>query len=135
MTMPMRIGILLLASVAVGLGGSSAAQTKGGPTTTTSTVKGTTVAPGNAAPERDARGIPVISNPAWAPAGTNLSPVITSGAQAVPNPNQSAAFQAYAAAETYPACTRTVTDNCIQTYERRRLDDVPLPRCPGDPDC
>ena len=23
---------------------------------------------------------------------------------------------------SYPACTRTVTDNCVQTYERRRRD-------------
>jgi hypothetical protein len=79
-----------------------------------------TVAPSNASPERDARGIPVISAPATAPAGTNQVTVIAPGAIVVPNPNQAAAFQTQASTESYPACSRTVTDHCVQTYERHR---------------
>jgi hypothetical protein len=87
-------------------------------TTTVTTATPTTVAPSNAAPERDARGIPVISDPAMAPAGTNEAVVIPPGAQVVPNPNQAAAFQTQASTDSYPACSKTVTDNCVQTYER-----------------
>ena len=42
------------------------------------------------------------------------------GATVVANPNQRAAFAARPADQEYPACSRTVTDNCVQTYERRR---------------
>ncbi len=89
-------------------------------TTTTTTSTPSTVAPSNAAPERDARGIPVISDPAMAPAGANQAVVVPPGAQVVPNPNQAAAFQTQASTDSYPACSRTVTDNCVQTYERPR---------------
>ena len=90
--------------------------------TTTTTVPATamTVAPGNTAPERDARGIPVISDPATAPAGANQPLVVAPGAQVVPAANQAALFQTQPATESYPACSRTVTDNCVQTYERPR---------------
>lgn len=77
-----------------------------------------TVAPGNSAPELDARGIPVVSDMATAPAGTNEPVMVPPGAQVVPNPNQRAAFTAQPAAREYPACSRTVTDNCVQAYER-----------------
>ncbi len=70
-----------------------------------------------AAPERDARGIPVVSSPAEAPAGANQAP--PPGA-AVPAPNQQAVFAAKPAAADYPACSRTVTDGCVQSYERGR---------------
>jgi len=76
------------------------------------------VAPGNAAPERDARGIPVVSDPAMAPAGANQPVAMTPGAQMVPNPNAAAAFATQPSAKTYPPCTREVTDGCVQTYER-----------------
>ena len=75
----------------------------------------TTVAPGNSAPERDARGIPVISDPAQAPPGFNQPPQpggTGAPANATPTPQP--------ATEDYPACSRTVTDNCVQTYERAR---------------
>jgi len=76
------------------------------------------VAPGNAAPERDARGIPVVSDPATAPAGTNQAPPAgTTGA--VPNPNQAAAFATQPSTGEKPPCSRTITDNCTQTYERQ----------------
>ena len=74
------------------------------------------VAPGNSAPARDARGIPVVSDPATAPAGTN-APV--PAGPVVVNPNQSAAFATQPSTGEKPPCSRTVTDNCTQTYERR----------------
>lgn len=78
------------------------------------------VAPGNASVERDARGIPVVSDPATAPAGTNQVVNVPSGATVVPNPNQQAAFATRPADQEYPVCSRTVTDNCVQNYERGR---------------
>jgi len=74
-----------------------------------------TVAPGNDNPERDARGIAVISDPATAPAGFNQAPAVGgTGADASQRPAPQPAT------ETYRACSRTVTDNCVQTYERGR---------------
>ena len=80
-----------------------------------------TVAPGNTAPETDARGIPVVSDPATAPAGTNQAPP-PGATQTVPAPNQEAAFATQPSTGEKPPCSRTVTDNCTQTYEvgRRR---------------
>jgi hypothetical protein len=87
-------------------------------TTTSMPTTGMTVAPSNQAPERDARGIPVISDPAVAPAGANQAVVVPPGAQVIANPNQAATFATQASTDSYPACSRTVTDNCVQTYER-----------------
>lgn len=56
------------------------------------------------------------SGQATAPAGTNQAPMGTGMAQ--PMPNQQASFAPRAAAGDYPPCSRTVTDACIQTYER-----------------
>ena len=64
------------------------------------------VEPSNANPEHDARGIPVISAAAVVPAGYNGFHSTAMGGP-------------IEGAETsYPACTATVTDNCIQLYER-----------------
>ena len=76
---------------------------------------GATVAPSNSDPELDARGIPVISDPATVPAGFNNppgmgGPLVDASAPATPQP----------ATESYPPCSREVTDNCLQTYERGR---------------
>ena len=76
-----------------------------------------TVAPGNSAPETDARGIPVISDPATAPPGTNQPVSVPPGAQVVLDPNQRAAFATQPSTGEKPPCSRTVTDNCTQTYE------------------
>ena len=73
--------------------------------------------PSNADPEHDARGIAVISDPATVPAGFNGTP-----ASAVGGPLIDPATGA-PAEESYPACTATVTDNCLQTYERGRSAD------------
>ncbi len=74
---------------------------------------GSIIAPGNTNPERDARGISVVSDPATAPAGFN-EPAGVSGP--IFDRSQPPALQP--ATESYPACSRTVTDNCVQTYER-----------------
>ena len=64
------------------------------------------VQPSNANPEHDARGIPVMSDVAFVPPGFNGS------GGAVGGPVESGDD------ESYPACTRERTDNCIQLYER-----------------
>ena len=79
--------------------------------------------PSNAAPERDARNIVVISDAATVPAGYNGTPAPLNGMGGpLVDPADTAAVGEPAATPdaSYPACTRTVTDNCVQTYERRR---------------
>ena len=78
----------------------------------------TTVVPSNADPERDARGIAVISDPAEAPAGFNRPAGALAG---MGGPLiETAALTTQPADAAYPPCSRTVTDNCLQTYERGR---------------
>jgi hypothetical protein len=74
------------------------------------------VQPSNAAPERDARGIAVISASATVPAGWNGIAGTAMGGPLV----DPATGQTMSGADSYPACTATVTDNCLQTYERGR---------------
>jgi hypothetical protein len=69
--------------------------------------------PGNANPESDARGIAVISDPAMIPAGYNGT-----ASTGVGGPLVDPATDDAAANDGYTACTREVTDNCLQTYER-----------------
>jgi len=110
-----------LFAVALAIGGTAFAQTTESSTTTTTTTAApaaaTQVAPSNQTPERDARGIPVVSDPATAPAGAN-QPAAAGAGQYVPAPNQQQVFTPQAASEEYPTCSRTVTDNCVQGYER-----------------
>jgi hypothetical protein len=73
------------------------------------------IQPSNANPERDARGIAVISAAAVAPAGWNGVP-----AGAMGGPEVDPATGEAVGAESYPACTAAVTDRCLQTYERGR---------------
>lgn len=80
---------------------------------------GAIVQPSNANPERDARGIPVISDPAVVPAGFNGIGGAGMGGPAV-DPATGETIDA--ADDSYPACTREITDNCIQTYEVGRPD-------------
>jgi hypothetical protein len=77
---------------------------------------GQIVQPGNSNPERDARGIAVISAAADVPAGWNGTPA----GSAMGGPLLDPVTGEPVAPETYPACTATVTDNCLQTYERGR---------------
>lgn len=72
--------------------------------------------PSNAAPERDARGIAVISDPAMVPAGFNGTTGTAVGGPLV-DPATGATLSDNA---SYPACSKTVTDNCVQAYERGR---------------
>jgi hypothetical protein len=78
----------------------------------------TQVEPGNNAPERDARGIPVVSAPATAPAGANQPFTVPPGAQVVLQPQQQVFAPQPASNADMPPCTREVTDHCVQTYER-----------------
>ncbi len=55
---------------------------------------------------------------ARAPVGTNMGVQGTGTGPAVPMANQGAAFAPRPAAGEYPVCSRTVTDSCIQAYER-----------------
>jgi len=96
--------------IALATGGAALAQTEMQPATGTG---GQMSAPGNNAPERDARGIPVISDPAVVPPGWNEAP--RPGGTGAP-PSATPASMGTEAAP--PACSRTVTDNCVQTYER-----------------
>jgi hypothetical protein len=78
----------------------------GGPLEEVAPASGAVVEPSNANPEHDARGIAVISDPAFVPPGYNGM----GGAMGGPIEGGDN--------ESYPACTATVTDNCVQTYER-----------------
>ena len=119
---------LIIMAAALMLGGAAAAQTTEETTTDTETTTtttttttmpaGQTVAPDNSAPERDARGIPVVSDPATAPAGYN-QPARTL-APGTPLPAAMGPAPSMGAAGPLPPCTRTVTDRCTQTYERGR---------------
>ena len=78
---------------------------------------GSLVAPSNSNPERDARGIAVVSDPAVVPAGWNGTAGSAMGGPLLdPITGQPVEHDQ----ESYPACTATVTDNCLQTYERGR---------------
>lgn len=70
------------------------------------------IQPSNADPERDARGIAVISAAAIAPPGWNGVPAAAMG-----GPELDAVTGETIAPDSYPACTATVTDKCLQTYE------------------
>ena len=84
---------------------------------TSSATMGPTVQPSNASPERDARGIAVLSDPATVPAGFNGLP---GGAMGGPLVDPVTGKTLDEAAAHYPACSKKVTDNCRQTYGRRR---------------
>lgn len=81
---------------------------------TTAGATGAIVAASNADPERDARGIAVISAAATVPAGWNG----TAAGAATGGPELDAVTGETIAPDSYPACTATVTDKCLQTYER-----------------
>ena len=70
-------------------------------------------------PAKDARGVSVVSAPATAPAGANQAVTVPAGGTATINPNQASVFTPTAATGDVPACSKTVTDNCKQTYEGR----------------
>jgi hypothetical protein len=81
---------------------------------TTTPASGAVVQPSNADPERDARGIAVISDPALVPAGFNG---LTAAAMGGPLVDPATGETIQAADASYPPCTASVTDNCLQTYE------------------
>ena len=81
------------------------------------TASGAALAQNSGTPAIDARGIPVVSAPATAPAGANQSVTVPAGATVTVNPNQGAVFTPMAASGDMPACSKSVTDRCMQTYE------------------
>ena len=78
---------------------------------------GQVVAPSNANPEHDARGIAVISDPAVVPAGFNGATGTGVGGPMV-DPATGATMTG--ADASHPPCSKTNTDNCVQTYEKGR---------------
>lgn len=78
---------------------------------------GPVVQAGNSNPERDARGIAVISAAAVVPAGWNGVAGTAMGGPLV-DPATGATIDD--TNHSYPACSASVTDNCLQTYERGR---------------
>ena len=81
------------------------------------TASGQIAQPSNANPERDARGIAVISDPAMVPAGWNGTAGTAVGGPMI----DPATGETITGADANPpACSATITDNCVQTYERGR---------------
>jgi hypothetical protein len=83
--------------------------------TTAAVTTAVLVQPSNSDPERDARGIAVISAAAVVPAGWNGT-----AAGAMGGPELDSVTGEAVAPDSYPACTATITDKCVQTYERGR---------------
>jgi hypothetical protein len=75
------------------------------------------IQPGNTSPERDARGIAVISSPAMVPAGWNG---VSGSSMGGPMLDPSTGEAIDTADASYPACSASITDKCLQTYERGR---------------
>ncbi|HEY0112024.1 MAG TPA: hypothetical protein VGB59_02610 [Allosphingosinicella sp.] len=98
-------------AAALTVAGAALAQT----TDTTAQTGGTMVAPGNTAPARDARGIPVVSEGAMAPDGWNQPARTVPAGTPMPAP---ATTITRTDSGPLPPCTRTRTDRCVQTYER-----------------
>ena len=83
----------------------------------TTASSGAVVQPDNSNPRRDARGIPVISMAAVVPAGWNGTVATGTGTGGpLLDPNTG---QAVSDTGNLPACSRTVTDRCVQAYEFR----------------
>ena len=97
-------------------------QTAATTTTTTTTTLASAasprvVHPSNANPERDALGIAVISDPAIVPGGYNGFAGTAGTGMGGPLVDPATGETIEAADDSYPPCTATVTDNCVQTYE------------------
>ena len=92
-------------------------ETVATPTAVVTPASGAIVAPSNANPEHDARGIAVISDPAVVPAGFNG---VTATAMGGPLLDPVTGEEIVAAETSYPNCTAEITDNCLQAYERGR---------------
>ena len=102
----------LLASTAAYAQDTTVTTTPPADTTATSPV----VMPDNSAPRTDNLGNTVISHPAVAPPGFNQAPGMNGVGGPYVDPSQPPAPTA--ATGDYPPCSATVTDHCIQTYER-----------------
>lgn len=100
-------------AVALMIGGAAYAQSQPAPAPADDAAATAAAAPAaDQTPARDARGVPVVSDPATPPPGFNgpPRPADQPAPQATPQPDTAPS----------PPCSRTVTDNCVQTYERGR---------------
>ena len=113
----------IVLAAALSISGMAVAQTTTEPAAPAET---TTSSPDGVDP--NARGVPPGdgitqqgTNPegqAVAPPGANQVTAVVPGATVVPAANQEAVFAPKPATEEYPACSKTVTDKCVQKYER-----------------
>jgi translation initiation factor IF-2/pilus assembly protein FimV len=113
---------LLFAAAALTISGAAIAQDASQTTTTTEQPSGETVDDPSQAtgPEGITQQGTDPNGEAAAPAGTNqgMQGDAGTGMAAQPMSGQQAAFTPRPATTEYPACSRTVTDSCVQTYER-----------------
>jgi len=112
--------IVMFAAAALSMSGIALAQDSGAaaPPATTDQPSGVTTTNGNEPGNGLTQQGTDPSGQGVAPPGTNQPVVVPPGAVVVPNPNQAAAFTPQAATTDYPPCSKTVTDHCVQTYER-----------------
>lgn len=116
----------ILLAAALSIGGMATAQT----TTTSGTAQADATVGSPDGTDPNARNVPPGdgitqqgTNPegqAVAPPGANQTITPIPGATIVPAPNQEAVFAPKPASEDYPSCSSTVTDGCVQRYERGR---------------
>jgi hypothetical protein len=97
------------------VGHTAAIDTTATTTLAMAPASGKIVQPSNADPEHDARGIAVISDAAVVPDGYNG---VSGTGMGGPLVDPATGETVERADNSYPACTATVTDNCIQLYER-----------------
>lgn len=106
---------ILMFAAALSISGIALAQDTGttpapsGVTTTDGTVPGDGITQQGTDPSGVAVAPPGTNEPLQAPPGATVVP---------PGPEQAAAFTPKPATADYPPCSKTVTDQCVQTYER-----------------
>lgn len=112
---------ILLAAL-LSIGGTAIAQNSDAVTTADATVGSPDGTDPNAKAVPPGDGITQQgTNPegqAVAPPGANQTITPIPGATVIPAPNQEAVFAPKPASGDYPICSKTVTDNCVQSYER-----------------
>ena len=115
-------GLMLLIIGSISAAGGAALAQPGALDAT----KGKLVVPRVTPPALDSRGNRVRSDPAVVPRGAN-EPVGRPGVIRDPK----VIFAPKVSTEVYRICSRTVTDNCVQSWDQ----PGDIPNCPGDPEC
>ena len=116
---------LLIFAAALSVSGIALAQDTTAPADTTAQAPADTTAPSGVTTTDGTKPGDGVTQQGTDPNGQGVPPPGTNepmnpppGAVVVPNPNQSAAFTPQPATTEYPPCSKTVTDQCVQTYER-----------------